>query len=151
MKKLGSVEKIEDFILAIAGGADVNGTWKGEPLIEHLFIESMRHTVIYPTGHPRRQPDVNLQKIQALISAGADVESLFYTAPGQEYYEFGNLMRFITRRLELFEIVWGSEQARKIISSQPIYRQDLKELHTTMQRIEHTLTNTKKGVVEYEI
>ena len=40
MKKLGSVESIEDFILAIAGGADVNGTWKGGPLIEHYFTEA---------------------------------------------------------------------------------------------------------------
>ena len=27
MKKLGSVEKVEDFFLAVAGGADVNGTF----------------------------------------------------------------------------------------------------------------------------
>ena len=43
MKRLGSVESIEDFILAIAGGADVKGTWKGGPLIEHYFTEAMRH------------------------------------------------------------------------------------------------------------
>ena len=28
MRKLGSIESTEDFILAVAGGADINGTWK---------------------------------------------------------------------------------------------------------------------------
>ena len=37
MKKLGSVEKVEDFFLAVAGGADVNGTWRGSPLVEYYF------------------------------------------------------------------------------------------------------------------
>ena len=37
MKKLGSVEKVEDFFLAVAGGADVNGTWRGSPLVEYFF------------------------------------------------------------------------------------------------------------------
>ena len=58
MRKLGSVENIEDFILAIAGGADVNGTWKGGPLVEYYFTEAMRHIVVYPAGHPKSRPDV---------------------------------------------------------------------------------------------
>ena len=69
MRKLGSVENIEDFILAIAGGADVNGTWKGGPLVEYYFTEAMRHIVVYPAGHPKSRPDVNMQKLQAIISA----------------------------------------------------------------------------------
>lgn len=137
MKKLGSVENLEDFILAIAGGADVNGTWKGGPLIEYLFTEAMRHIVVYPTAHPKSQPDVYMQKLQALISAGADVKPLFRSA--YEYYEYGNLVRLICRRLELLKIVLSSKQARKIVLSENVYREDLKELHTMLQKLDAIL------------
>ena len=42
MKKLGSVEKVEDFFLAVAGGADVNGTWRGSPLVEFFLPDRCR-------------------------------------------------------------------------------------------------------------
>lgn len=138
MRKLGGVEKIEDFILAIAGGADVNGTWKGGPLIEHLFTEAMRHIVVYPTAHPKSRPDVHMQKLRALILAGADVNPLFRSA--YEYYEYGNLVRLITRRLELLETVLSSEQAREIVAAEPVYREDLKELHAILRKMDALLT-----------
>ena len=133
MKKLGSVENLEDFILAIAGGADVNGTWKGGPLIEYLFTEAMRHIVVYPTAHPKSQPDVYMQKLQALISAGADVKPLFRSA--YEYYEYGNLVRLICRRLELLKIVLSSKQAKEFIESDRVYRKDLSELYNRIQSV----------------
>ncbi|MGN0451975.1 MAG: hypothetical protein ACI4FN_07695 [Acutalibacteraceae bacterium] len=131
MKKLGSVESIEDFILAIAGGADVNGTWKGGPLIEHYFTEAMRHIVIYPDSHPKSKPDINMQKLQAMITAGADVAPLFSSE--YEYYEYGNLVRLITRRLELLKIVLSSKKAQGIVSSDSDYMNDLKALDKLTQ------------------
>ena len=133
MRKLGSVENIEDFILAIAGGADVNGTWKGGPLVEYYFTEAMRHIVVYPAGHPKSRPDVNMQKLQAIISAGADVSPLFRSP--YEYYEYGNLVRLIGRRLELLEIVLSSEQAQNLIAADSGYWKDLAELYSRMQII----------------
>ena len=64
MRKLGSIESTEDFILAVAGGADINGTWKGSPLVEHFFTESMRHIVVYPVGHPKEHPDRDMEKLK---------------------------------------------------------------------------------------
>lgn len=133
MRKLGSVESIEDFILAIASGADVNGTWKGGPLVEHYFTEAMRHSVVYPTGDPKSRPDENMQKLQALICAGADVSPLFRSP--YEYYEYGNLVRLIGRRVELLEIVLSSEQAQSLVAANDGYRKDLAELYGRMQKI----------------
>ena len=133
MRKLGSVESIEDFILAIASGADVNGTWKGGPLVEHYFTEAMCHSVVYPTGDPKSRPDVNMQKLQAIICAGADVSPLFRSP--YEYYEYGNLVRLIGRRLELLEIVLSNEQAQNLITADGGYRKDLAELYGCMQKI----------------
>ena len=133
MRKLGSVESIEDFILAIASGADVNGTWKGGPLVEHYFTEAMRHSVVYPAGDPKGRPDGNMQKLQALICAGADVSPLFRSP--YEYYEYGNLVRLIGRRMELLEIVLSSEQAQSLIAANDGYRKDLAELYSRMQII----------------
>lgn len=141
MKKLGSVEKIEDFILAIAGGADVNGTWKGSPLVEHYFTESMRHIVVYPTEHPKSKADINMLKLKALISAGADISPLFRSP--YEYYEYGNLVRLISRRLELLKIILNSEQAKKLIENDHIYRKDLSELYDRLQGIVEIVAKMK--------
>ncbi len=143
MRKLGSVESIEDFILAIASGADVNGTWKGGPLVEHYFTEAMRHSVVYPAGDPKGRPDGNMQKLQALICAGADVSPLFRSP--YEYYEYGNLVRLIGRRMELLEIVLSSEQAPGLISADSGYRKDLAELYGRMQKIAGVIE--KMGIV----
>ena len=141
MKKLGSVEKIEDFILAIAGGADVNGTWKGSPLVEHYFTESMRHIVVYPTEHPKSEADINMLKLKALISAGADISPLFRSP--YEYYEYGNLVRSISRRLELLKIILNSEQAKELIENDHIYRKDLSELYDRLQGIVEIVAKMK--------
>lgn len=141
MKKLGSIENIEDFILAIAGGADVNGTWKGSPLVEHYFTESMRHIVVYPTEHPKSKADINMLKLQAIINADADVSPLFRSP--YEYYEYGNLVRLIGRRLELLEIILNSEQARELIESDRIYRKDLSELYNRLQDIVEIIAKMK--------
>lgn len=133
MKKLGSVENIEDFILAIAGGADVNGTWRGSPLVEHYFTESMRHIVVYPTEHPKSKTDINMLKLQAIISADADISPLFRSP--YEYYEYGNLVRLIGRRIELLKIILSSKQAKELIENNHIYRKDLSELYYHLQDI----------------
>ena len=86
MKKLGSVEKVEDFFLAVAGGADVNGTWRGSPLVEYFFTRSMQNIVFYPTKHPRAKEDADARKLEILLLSGADVSPLFTSS--YEYYEY---------------------------------------------------------------
>ena len=133
MKKLGSVEALDDFILAIAAGADVNGTWRGSPLVEYFFTESMRHIVVYPKEHPKSRRDVNMQKLAVLIEAGADVSPLFQSA--YEYYEYGNLVRLISRRLDLLTIVLKSPQAQGFIKESAVYTSDLCALSARLQQI----------------
>ena len=133
MRKLGSIERTEDFILAVAGGADINGTWKGSPLVEHFFTESMRHIVVYPVGHPKEHPDTNMEKLNVLIQAGADVSSLFSSS--YEYYEYGNLVRLIIRRIKLLNVVLGSKQARAMALQNPVYRNDLLNLRNVMAEL----------------
>ena len=133
MRKLGSIEKTEDFILAVAGGADINGTWRGSPLVEHYFTESMRHIVVYPAGHPNEHPDTDMEKLHVLIQAGADVSPLFSSA--NEYYEYGNLIRLIVRRMKLLNVVLGSKQARAMAVQNPVYRNDLLNLRNVMAEL----------------
>lgn len=137
MKKLGSVEKIDEFILAIAGGANVNGTWKGSPLVKYYFTEAMRHVIVYPTKHPKSKADINMLKLQAIVSAGADISPLFRSA--YEYYEYGNLVRLIGRRLELLQIVLSSKQAKELIESDRVYRKDMSELHDQLLNFAKTI------------
>lgn len=132
MKKLGSVEKIDDFILAIAGGADVNGTWKGNKLVTHYFTESMRRIAFYPAEHPKSKADINMLKLQAIISSGADVSPLF---DSDDYYGYGNLVRLISRRLELLKIILNSEQAKELIENDHIYCNDITELYNCIQTV----------------
>lgn len=144
MKKLGSVEKIDEFILAIAGGANVNGTWKGSPLVKYYFTEAMRHVIVYPTDHPKSSADINMLKLQAIVSAGADISPLFRSA--YEYYEYGNLVRLIGRRLELLQIVLSSKQAKEFIESDRVYRKDLSELRD--QLLDFAKTIEKMDVLD---
>lgn len=144
MKKLGSVEKIDEFILAIAGGANVNGTWKGSPLVKYYFTEAMRHVIVYPTDHPKSSADINMLKLQAIVSAGADISPLFRSA--YEYYEYGNLVRLIGRRLELLQIVLSSKQAKEFIESDCVYRKDLSELRD--QLLDFAKTIEKMDVLD---
>lgn len=146
MKKLGSVETMEEFVLAIAGGADVNGTWKGRPLVEHYFTESMRHIVVYPTEHPKSNADINMLKLQAIISAGANVSPLFRSenvSPSfrseYEYYEYGNLVRLISLRLDLLKVVLSSGQAKEIVVGNKVYLKDLSELYERLQSMAETI------------
>ena len=137
MRKLGSIERTEDFFLAVAGGADINGTWKGSPLVEHFFTESMRHIVVYPVGHPKEHPDRDMEKLNVLIQAGADVSSLFSSS--YEYYEYGNLVRLIIRRMKLLNVVLGSKQAQSMTVQNPACQNDILSLHAVMDELTEKL------------
>ncbi|MGN0718176.1 MAG: hypothetical protein ACI4LQ_00045 [Anaerovoracaceae bacterium] len=137
MRKLGSIEKTEDFILAVAGGADINGTWRGSPLVEHYFTESMRHIVVYPAGHPNEHPDTDMEKLHVLIQAGADISPLFSSA--NEYYEYGNLIRLIVRRMKLLNVVLDSRQAQSMTMQNPACRSDVLSLHAVMDELTEKL------------
>lgn len=140
MKKLGSVEKIDEFILAIASGADINGTWKGRPLVEHYFIESLRHSCVYPVGHPRYGTDMDMLKLQAIIKAGADVTPLFWEQLEYGYQNYGNLVRVIIRRLDLLNVVLSSRQAKEFVEENSEYQRDLLQLYETLQSITKSIT-----------
>ena len=131
MRKLGSIEKTEDFILAVAGGADINGTSR------HYFTESMRHIVVYPSGHPKEHPDTDMEKLHVLIQAGADVSPLFSSA--NEYYEYGNLIRLIVRRMKLLNVVLGSKQAQSMTVQNPAHRDDILSLRAVMDELTEKL------------
>ena len=128
MRKLGSIENPEDFILAIANGANVNGTWRGSPLVEHYFTECMR--LISMQSHEFEKP---MQKFKALVIANADLMPLFYTS--YKNYEYGNLVRLITNYLELLETLLSSEQTEKLFLVGTEYSKDLKKLHEKEQSV----------------
>ncbi len=134
MRKLGSIEPLDDFILALAGGANVNGTWRGSPLVEFYFTESMRHFVIFPTEQPKSDKDNNILKLHAIISAGADVSPLFHSS--YNYYEFGNLLRLLCRQLDLLKVVIESKQAQTYISEDAQQKNQLIELHNRLKSID---------------
>ena len=131
MKKLGSVEKVEDFFLAVAGGADVNGTWRGSPLVEYFFTRSMQNIVFYPTKHPRAKEDADARKLEILLLSGAD--PLFTSSYG--YYEYGNLVRLITKRAELLNIILASPQAHEIIKTDETLLHDLFLLRSSLREV----------------
>ena len=127
MKKLGGVESVEEFVLAIAGGADVNGTWKGSPLVEYLFGELMRYW-----GRGRKYENL-VAKYQALIAAGADVEHLIYGDPTVDY--FGDLVRRLTIDLQLLSILLTSPQARALIQESSLRRGAMAEAFNSLRAL----------------
>lgn len=137
MRKLGGVEKFEDFILAIASGADVNGTWRGSPLVEYYFVEAMRAITLKPTSD-----DINMKKLKTILTAGADIEPLFQSS--YETYEYGNLVRTLSKKLELLEIVLSNGQAKEIILHDESHQKDLVELYSVLQAIKHTISVMEK-------
>lgn len=139
MRKLGSIEPLDDFILALASGVNVNGTWRGSPLVEFYFTESMRHFVVFPTEQPKSEKDNNILKLRAIISAGADISPLFHSA--YDYYEFGNLLRLLCRQLELLKVVIESEQAQTYISENTQHKNQLIELHDQLKSTENFINN----------
>lgn len=139
MRKLGSIEPLDDFILALASGANVNGTWRGSALVEFYFTESMRHFVVFPTEQPKSEKDNNILKLRAIINAGADVSPLFHSA--YDYYEFGNLLRLLCRQLELLKVVIESEQTQTYISENIQHKNQLIELHDQLKSAENFINN----------
>lgn len=111
MRKLGGIEAVSDFVLAVAGGADVNSSWRGNALVVHLFVEAMREIAMHPTESPDGPHDVNILKLKAVLCAGADAAPLFHT--GYEYYEIGNLLRLMIRQLELLAVLLENARVRQ--------------------------------------
>ena len=101
----------------------------------------MRHIVVYPVGHPKEHPDRDMEKLNVLIQAGADVSSLFSSS--YEYYEYGNLVRLIIRRMKLLNVVLGSKQARAMAVQNPVYRNDLLNLRNVIAELAGKLEEMK--------
>lgn len=66
-KLLINIESIDEFILAIASGADVNGIYKGQTLLEYCFDTIFKSTYQYFFKR-----NVDFKKYSALLAGGAD-------------------------------------------------------------------------------
>lgn len=131
MRKLGGIEDSDAFILAIAGGADVNGTWQGDALVVHFFVEALRQitfTSPAPAGAPT---DPNVIKLDALVKSGADLTPVFENT-ARDWYEFGNAVRLVSRRIELLHVLLESDQAEKMVRTHPAHKGALLELYQYM-------------------
>lgn len=133
MRKLGSIESFDAFVLGIAGGADVNGTWKGYPLVEFIFRELMHIHELKNDQHKTL-----LKKYQALVMAGADVTTIVYGSPG-DYDNFFDLSRYIVLRLKLLSILLSSRQAKALILQDRWYSGALRELQTELRTLSNQL------------
>lgn len=140
MRKLGGIEKVDDFILAIASGADVNGSWRGVPLVEKLFDDLLRLLTVYPFDEERgKKSRDQLLKFQALIGAGADVSILFAkeerlcAAPKVD--RIVNMLYSDRQLLALLQVVMDCVQARDIIAKDEYFRKDMAKLCETLQAL----------------
>lgn len=136
MRKLGSVESVEDFVLAIAGGADVNGTLKGIPLVDYF----LRELISCPGMTPYYE--IRMAKYQALVAAGADVKHLISHDPAATD-NFGYLIHRLTVDMQLLSILLTSPQARELIQESPLRRsamenvlQGVRELLPQLEELE---------------
>lgn len=126
MKKLGTIEDYNEFILAIASGADINSTIKGMPLVEYYFTEIMRKITFSKMNESKE-----LKKLNALIKAGADVKPLFLSS--YEVYCVQNLVRLLSNDLELLKIVLDSEASKAFIEENIGFKEDLNKLKLQMK------------------
>ena len=134
MRKLGGIEKVEDFILAIANGADVNGNYNGEILIGRHFTECMRQ---FQINFDRRDED--FEKLKALVTAGANIIPLFYPIDPmfpKGAYNCKNLINQLVYKLKLLEVVLNSAQIGEITRTDKELRNGLKSLRMTMKNVE---------------
>ncbi len=137
-KKLGNVEKIEDFILAIAAGADVNGTKNGDVLTEYFFSRSMSRFISTPIID-LNEKDTNLLKLKALIDGGADVRPVFYSK--YECNGYTNLVHLVFQRAELLNVVLSSEGSEPIVKENAEFSEDLKKLLKCLKKLLCTIEN----------
>ena len=133
MRKLGSIESFDAFVLGIAGGADVNSTWKGYPLVQFIFRELMHIHELKNDQHKTL-----LKKYQALVMTGADVTTIVYPTP-QDYDNFFDLSRYIVLRLKLLSILLSSRQAKALILQDRWYSGALRELQTELRTLSNQL------------
>lgn len=144
MRKLGSIEAMNEFILAIAGGADVNATWRGSRLVEYYFTEAMREILLHivpPAYTLSDEQESNTLKLQAIIAANADVSPLFHSS--FTFYEYSNLVRLLTFRLEILKNMVSSAQGREEMENDLVLRENMADLYKRTQMLEETI----KGMV----
>lgn len=100
VKKLSGKKKIAEFILAIAGGADINENYQGTPLVRCYFNTLDR------CGDILREPSQTiLKKLRVLVTAGADTSQIVY-------HDYDDLILNISKKLMLLTTLLESDSAK---------------------------------------
>lgn len=108
MKKLLlNIERTDDFILAIASGADVNGTYKNQPLLEYCFEQMNLEQQMHVFSKQNRTQFY--EKYQILLAAGADAGMLVIHKTEQ----FNYLQKATAECLKPIVVLLQSKQVKK--------------------------------------
>ena len=131
--KLSKIERVEDFFLAVAGGADINERVQGRPLAVWLWGKLMQCTDI-----ESETAQTLLKKLDILEKAGADLSAcvwsdlidLTYTAQ-TKFIQFERLMRY--------------ESSRRAICGSEYYRSILNDFRKALQHLEEVIDGIDAG------
>lgn len=114
-KLLINIEGIDEFILAIASGADVNGIYKDQTLLEYCF------DAIYNSAYQHFfKSNVDFKKYSALLAGGADTAPLIVNKAKQLHdliywtSRCCNLLSVLSKNEDFFETLRQREDLAKL-------------------------------------
>lgn len=136
---MASVDKIEDFVLLLASGASPDCEIKGEPLVKHYYDKLERVILGQPIPYSEKYKPV-LDKLKALISFGANVDSIFempiFTGNAPL---FAMTVVTLENKFILVETILASEKAKQLIAQDQFYSESLSRIREQMERVTEEL------------
>lgn len=129
---LDSAESIEDFILLLASGISPNCQLKDGTSLTESYYGSLTRA-----KHNISSYNIMLEKLKILLSAGADVTTIFQTTYRNFHFQtdFTQTLDILENQLILLELLFESEQARQWLANEPFYHKSLERIKGRMARV----------------
>lgn len=131
--KLYKIERVEDFALAIAGGADVNEKVQGKPLVLWLW-----NKLISCSDPESEAAQTLVKKLEILESAGVDMSPCVWS-------DMVTLLYTTQVNFVRIERLLRSASARRAIYGSDYYMGMLRDLQKTLRHMEELIDEEFDG------
>ena len=123
---LCEIDDLSDFLLAVASGVNVNGTYNGKPILSHIWTEFVNCTFCHP------EMENYLDKLQILINAGADTKNAMKSSYG---YDLLSVIKEANLLLTGIELIVNSESFKEEKLKNQELNIQLKKLMETVNNV----------------
>ena len=123
---LCEIDDLSDFLLAVASGANVNGTYNGKPILSYIWTEFVNCTFCHP------EMENYFDKLQILVNAGADSKNALKNSYG---YDLLSALKEVNLLLKGIELIVNSSSFKDEILVNEELNVELKKLKETVQNV----------------